>query len=43
MGKEEERKGQGRKIGKGNSLKVNDSKQFLTLGHSNWTICSLLN
>ena len=27
--------------GKGNSLKVNETKVFPTLGHSNWTIFSL--
>ena len=30
-------------MGKGNSSKVNETQGFLTLGHSNWTICSLLN
>ena len=28
--------------GKGNHSKVNETQWFLTLGHSNWTICSLL-
>ena len=28
---------------KRNSLKVDETQGFLTLGHSNWTICSLLN
>ena len=32
-----------RKSGKGNSLTVIDTKGFVTLVHSNWTICSLLN
>ena len=41
--REEGRKGQGLKMGKGNSSKVNDTKGFLTLGHSNRTNCSLLN
>ena len=30
-------------MGKGNSSKVDETNEFLTLGHSNWTICSLLN
>ena len=29
--------------GKGNHPKVNETQGFLTLGHSNWIICSLLN
>ena len=29
-------------MGKGNSSKVNETQGFLTLGHSNWIICSLL-
>ena len=41
--REEERKEQGLKLGKGNSPKVNETQGFLTLGQSNWTICSLLN
>ena len=32
----------GRKWGKGNHPKVNEKQGFLYLGHSNWTICSLL-
>ena len=40
--REEGRKGQGLKRGHGNSRKVNETQGFLTLGHSNWTICSLL-
>ena len=32
----------GRKWGKGNHPKVNETQGFLYLGHSNWTICSLL-
>ena len=32
-----------RESGKGNSLKVNETKGFVILVHSNWTICSLLN
>ena len=32
----------GLKIGKGNEPKMNETKGFLTLGYSNWTICSLL-
>ena len=31
-----------RKWGKGNHPKVNEIQGFLYLGHSNWTICSLL-
>ena len=30
-------------MGKGSSTKVNETQGFLTLGQSNWTICSLLN
>ena len=30
-------------MGKGNSSKVNETQGFMTLWHSNWTICSLLN
>ena len=41
MGKQEGGKLQGQKMGKGNSSKVNDTKGFLTLRHSNWTICNL--
>ena len=37
------RKEQGLKIRKENSSKLNEMQGFLTLGHSNWTICSLLN
>ena len=34
----------GRKeVGKGNSSKEDDTKVFMTLGHSNWTVCNLLN
>ena len=33
----------GRKWGKGNHPKVNETQGFQYLGHSNWTICSLLN
>ena len=40
--REEGRKEQGLKIGKGNSSKVDETKGCVTLGHSNWTICSLL-
>ena len=43
MGREEGRKEQGQKIGKWISSKVDDTKGFLTLGYSNWTICSMLN
>ena len=32
----------GWKWGKGNHPKVNETEGFLTLEHSNWTICSLL-
>ena len=28
-------------MGKGNYLKVNETQWYLTLGHSNWTNCSL--
>ena len=31
-----------RQWGKGNHPKVNETQEFLYLGHSNWTICSLL-
>ena len=37
------RKQHEQKMGKGNSSKVDDTKGLLTLGHSNWTIYSLLN
>ena len=40
--REEGRKEQGLKIGKGNSSKVNETQGFLTLGYSNWTICNQL-
>ena len=43
MGRQEGRKQQGLKMGKGSSLNVDETKEFLTLGHSKWTICSLLN
>ena len=43
MEREEERKEQGQKIGKGMSSKMDNTKGFLTLGYSNWTVCSLLN
>ena len=43
MGKEEGRKQQGLKIGRGNSSTVDETKGVLTLVNSNWTICSLLN
>ena len=33
----------GLKIGKGNSPKVNETQGFLSLGHSRWTTCGLLN
>ena len=33
---------EGMKMGKRNSPKVNEIQGFLTLGHSNWTICRLL-
>ena len=36
------RKEQGLEIGLGNSPKVDGTQGFLTLGHSNWTIVSLL-
>ena len=39
--REKGRKEQGLKMGKGKSPKVNETQGFLTLGHSNWTICSL--
>ena len=39
---EEGRKWQGLKMGKGIHSKVNETQGFLYLGHSNWTICSLL-
>ena len=29
-------------MGKGIPPKVNETQGFLTLGHSNWTICSLI-
>ena len=41
--REEGRKEQGMEIGKGNSPKVDGTQGFLTLGHSNWIIGSLLN
>ena len=41
--REEGRKQQGQKMGNGNSSKVDETKGFLTLGHSNWNICSLFN
>ena len=41
--REAERKVQGLKFGKGNSSKLNETQVFLTLGYSNWTICSLFN
>ena len=43
LGREEGRKEQGLKMGKGISPKVGERQRFLTLVHSNWTICSLLN
>ena len=41
--REEGRTEQGLKMGKGNSSKVNETQGFVTLGHSNWAIYSLLN
>ena len=41
--RDEGRMEQGLKMGKGNSSKVNVTQGFVTLGHSNWAICSLLN
>ena len=38
-----QKEGAGMKMGKGSSPKVNQTQGFLTLGQSNWTICSLLN
>ena len=43
MGRQEGGKQQGQKMGKGNSSKVDETKMCMTMGHSNWTICSLLN
>ena len=34
---------QEQKIKKWNFSKVDETQGFLTLGHSNWTTCSLLN
>ena len=39
----EEEAGLGLNMRKGNSPKVNETQGLLTLGQSNWTICSLLN
>ena len=36
------RKDQEQKMGKGNYPMVNETQGFVTLGYSNWTICSLL-
>ena len=33
----------GQNMEKENSSKMNETQGFLTLGNSNWTICSLLN
>ena len=43
MGRAEGMKQQGQKMGKWNSPKVNETQGFLTFGHSNWAIYSLLN
>ena len=40
--REKERREQGLKMEKGNHPKVNETQEFLTLGYSNLTICSLL-
>ena len=41
--REEGRKEQGLKMGKGNYPKVNETQGFLNLVYSNWNICGLLN
>ena len=40
--KKEEMKQQGQKMGKGIHSKIDETQGFMHLGHSNWTIYSLL-